>query len=404
MQLQCPYCEADNVHDAKVCLSCKQGIAWVKHLHLIEDDIKSREPSRVRATITLIEEAIRAKNGGPGVSIAAVKGFATAWLMPRAMLVIGSIIGGLMIALQTAILFQQNSLVAEQNKLIADQGTVLRSQSQMMLSQTDAMRLQTRLQAEEADDASQQRILRLQQIRWSLTRTADTYEQLAGGGRELLEERNFRPRDSEAAPPARRVWPNRPSFVQPIQASFSAFVGNHPLEVGVQPFWWAFHNHTQFATRSINLTSSINLQMNNIEIWTGVFLEQTLRPAILECRHDAELGMRIIGDEVTMGRLLAPWPWLPTALAERTTPSSEIISQRQRHLFLYEEAMRRAERETPSHLFSEPRSPASSLEHLAVLLNSFRKHHASNLRLVAESCGRAITAEIAKVAQYLQNR
>lgn len=77
----------------------------------IQDLIKERESNRVRAAVTLTEELYGAARGGKPVSVAAIKGFVAALLVPRMVIVAGSVIAGLVLIAQTFILYKQTQFL-----------------------------------------------------------------------------------------------------------------------------------------------------------------------------------------------------------------------------------------------------------------------------------------------------
>ncbi|KQW51170.1 hypothetical protein ASD88_00475 [Pelomonas sp. Root662] len=78
-------------------------------------EMKERESNRLRATTTLIDEMVAMSKGGPPVSLAAIKGFAASWLFPRTVIVLGSIAGAALLAMQTYIMSQQTKLMTLQS-------------------------------------------------------------------------------------------------------------------------------------------------------------------------------------------------------------------------------------------------------------------------------------------------
>ena len=101
----CPFCRASMSGDAARCSKCGTAMPWDTQIRALHDEIKSRESSRLRATITLVEEAFDAFSKGKPISLSAIKGLLTAWFFPRAIIVLGSVIGGLILAVQTWIIW-----------------------------------------------------------------------------------------------------------------------------------------------------------------------------------------------------------------------------------------------------------------------------------------------------------
>ena len=61
-------------------------------------------------------QVVRALKGGPPVSPSAMKGFAFAWLLPRVVIVIGSLVGVVVLAFQTYIIWSQTELLRYQSQ------------------------------------------------------------------------------------------------------------------------------------------------------------------------------------------------------------------------------------------------------------------------------------------------
>lgn len=110
----CPFCQEPHPAEAQACPSCLKPFPWMAAAEKLREEMKERETNRGRATMTLLEEVVGAAKGERPVSLAAVKGFAFAWLFPRALIVLGSIATGLLIAAQTMILYQQTRLLRMQ--------------------------------------------------------------------------------------------------------------------------------------------------------------------------------------------------------------------------------------------------------------------------------------------------
>lgn len=111
---KCPYCQAAYKEEDGKCAECKALFPWAIEVKEIREDIKSREVNRGRATFTLIDELFAQAKGGKPVSLAALKGFAFAWLFPRTLIVIGSVITGLVLIVQTFIIYRQTELLGKQ--------------------------------------------------------------------------------------------------------------------------------------------------------------------------------------------------------------------------------------------------------------------------------------------------
>jgi hypothetical protein len=112
----CPYCRASNSDGASKCVECGTIFPWSAEIAKLHDELKSRETNRIRAAATLVSEIFSAAQGGKPVSMAAVMGFVTSWLFPRAMIVLGSIAGALLLGIQTYILWNQTTLLSLQTR------------------------------------------------------------------------------------------------------------------------------------------------------------------------------------------------------------------------------------------------------------------------------------------------
>lgn len=105
----CPYCRAACAEGAEVCPQCQAQYPWMWEIGQLRNELKKRETSRLRATMTLVDEMARGK-----VSREALRGFVGAWLFPRTAIVIGSVIGALVLIVQTYIIWSQTELLAYQ--------------------------------------------------------------------------------------------------------------------------------------------------------------------------------------------------------------------------------------------------------------------------------------------------
>ena len=107
----CPFCHVRVSDGTEICSNCGERFPWVTHIDQIQGLIKERESNRVRAALTLAEELYGAARGGKPVSVAAIKGFVTALLVPRMVIVAGSVIAGLVLIAQTFILYKQTQFL-----------------------------------------------------------------------------------------------------------------------------------------------------------------------------------------------------------------------------------------------------------------------------------------------------
>lgn len=107
----CPFCKAECSRGARSCPSCSAQFPWTEELEEIRDLIREREVSRLRATSALVTEVFDAARGQGTVSISTLKGFVFAWLFPRTIIVLGSILAGLALGVQTYIIWNQTRLL-----------------------------------------------------------------------------------------------------------------------------------------------------------------------------------------------------------------------------------------------------------------------------------------------------
>ena len=107
----CPFCHVRVSDGTEICSNCGERFPWITHIDQIQGLIKERESNRVRAALTLAEELYGAARGGKPVSVAAIKGFVTALLVPRMVIVAGSVIAGLVLIAQTFILYKQTQFL-----------------------------------------------------------------------------------------------------------------------------------------------------------------------------------------------------------------------------------------------------------------------------------------------------
>lgn len=107
---RCPYCTAP-FEGGGACAFCGSRFPWADEIAELRNQLKEREVGRLRATTTLVEEVFQSWRTGRPVSLSALKGFVGAWLFPRALIVVGSVVGGLVLLAQTIILYNQTKLL-----------------------------------------------------------------------------------------------------------------------------------------------------------------------------------------------------------------------------------------------------------------------------------------------------
>jgi hypothetical protein len=118
--ISCPYCEKDLADGgSEKCEHCGKVFPWAQQFARVQDELKSREPNRLRATLTLVEEIVGQARGVRPLSLAAIKGFVAAWMFPRTVIVLGSLLGALVLFAQTALIYRQNSLMEVQVRAYA---------------------------------------------------------------------------------------------------------------------------------------------------------------------------------------------------------------------------------------------------------------------------------------------
>lgn len=121
---QCPYCKSEQIDESSECTECKAHFPWIRGLDELRQQMKERETSRLRATTTLIHEAIEASRGGPPITLSAIKGFAASWLFPRTFIVLGSLAGALLLGLQTWVIWGQTRLLTQQAEAAREEQAV----------------------------------------------------------------------------------------------------------------------------------------------------------------------------------------------------------------------------------------------------------------------------------------
>jgi uncharacterized protein YjbI with pentapeptide repeats len=120
----CPFCTAPTTAGAEACSSCGRSFPWVKAEVRLTNLVKEREVSRVRATLTLLEDLNSWAARKKPFPIAAVKGLAFSLLLPSAIIVVGSLLGAAALGVQTYLLFKQLQLQEVQNQILARQSAL----------------------------------------------------------------------------------------------------------------------------------------------------------------------------------------------------------------------------------------------------------------------------------------
>ncbi len=118
---KCPYCSADIFGDEAACSSCGASFPWIQSEQRLTNLVKEREVSRVRATLTLIQDLNDFAREGKPFPIAALKGLAFSLMLPSAVLIAGSLLGAGALGVQTFLLFQQIDLQKAQNNILERQ-------------------------------------------------------------------------------------------------------------------------------------------------------------------------------------------------------------------------------------------------------------------------------------------
>lgn len=113
-QFDCPFCKSQCDSNMGSCVGCGRRFPWLEADDSLRSEIKEREPSRVRATLTLISEIFDYLRQGKPISQAAVKGFAFSFLLPRVAVYLGSLAGVIILIYQSYILSKQTTLLQYQ--------------------------------------------------------------------------------------------------------------------------------------------------------------------------------------------------------------------------------------------------------------------------------------------------
>lgn len=119
--LSCPFCRASIDMAAEHCSSCNSIFPWVLTARELRarcdqlwDEMRARETNRLRATTAVLQEAFAQARTGKRISIPTLVGLANAWLMPRAVVIAGSIFATVLLGWQTYILWKQSDLLKAQ--------------------------------------------------------------------------------------------------------------------------------------------------------------------------------------------------------------------------------------------------------------------------------------------------
>lgn len=117
----CPFCLVNNPIDANLCSSCLKPFPWIDSELRLTNAIKEREVSRLRATLTLAEDIYKSIREGKPVPVSSIKGMIFSLLMPRAVLIVGSLFGAILLAVQTYLLYRQFIVMDLQNSILIRQ-------------------------------------------------------------------------------------------------------------------------------------------------------------------------------------------------------------------------------------------------------------------------------------------
>lgn len=117
----CPFCSAENLVDASLCSSCLKSFPWKDTELRLTNAIKEREVSRLRATLTLAEDIYKSVREGKPIPVSSIKGLIFSLLMPRALLIVGSLFGAILLAVQTYLLYRQYTVMELQNSILVRQ-------------------------------------------------------------------------------------------------------------------------------------------------------------------------------------------------------------------------------------------------------------------------------------------
>lgn len=122
----CPFCEARCNSKSSSCDHCGEPFPWSSAVEVLRDDIRTREPSRIRALLNLAEEIQEWVAGGKPPSPAAIKGVVYSLVFPRLVLVVGSIAASIVLIAQTIIMYRQNEILDAQTRLSSAQSILMR--------------------------------------------------------------------------------------------------------------------------------------------------------------------------------------------------------------------------------------------------------------------------------------
>lgn len=115
-RMTCVFCKQEVAADSSSCPACGKDFPWVEQLNRMRELMKEREPNRLRATWVVVEEVFDYLKTGKPLSQSAIKGLIGAWLFPRALIVVGSVVTGLVLIAQTVILARQTAFLDVQTK------------------------------------------------------------------------------------------------------------------------------------------------------------------------------------------------------------------------------------------------------------------------------------------------
>lgn len=121
--MNCVYCQKQTAEELSSCTHCGKEFPWSKEAKRLEDSIKVRETSRLRAAMTFFKDYQKAQKTGEPIPIASVKGLLNAWLFRSGALfiAIGALATTIFGGLQILLLCQQSKIMADQTEVMERQ-------------------------------------------------------------------------------------------------------------------------------------------------------------------------------------------------------------------------------------------------------------------------------------------